>query len=128
MLRLDEVAALFQPIDIHSAGDIVLDPHRDDQDEADREREADEVMRVFGILGEHAEGFGADHRKQQDLAESDVQPRQAENHERHGRQPVRETFEGVEATHFLQRASRRDGNWAKRAAEAAEYRFASGSV
>src|SRR5271155_5154515 len=81
VLGLDEATALFHPVDVHLAGDVVLDPHHDDQDEADREREADEVMDVFGSLGEAAEGFVPDHRHEQDFPESNVQPCQAENYE-----------------------------------------------
>src|SRR4029453_11274141 len=81
--------------------DIVLDPHRHDQDEPDHKREADEVMRILGCLREAAKRLWADHWQEQDLAEGDVQTGQAENNEGSGRQPMRESLKSVEAVHLL---------------------------
>src|SRR3979411_2130967 len=97
MLRLDETAALLEPIDIDFSRDVVLEPYRDDQNEADEERKAGEIMNVFGGLREAAERVRANHRQEQKFSKGNVQPRQAENDEGHGRQPVREALECIEA-------------------------------
>src|ERR1700688_3891708 len=100
MLPLDEAAALLQRVDVPLARDIVLDPDRHDQDEADHEREADEIMCVFRGLREARERLRADHRQEQHLAESDVEAGEAKNYERHGRKPMREPLESGEAVHL----------------------------
>src|SRR5712691_3188257 len=103
MLRLDETAALLEPIDIDFSRDVVLEPRRDDEHEADDKREAYEIMNIFGGLREAAECVRANHRQEQNFSKSNVQPRQAEGDERHGRQPVRKSFEWTEAMHLFSR-------------------------
>src|SRR6266403_984955 len=101
VLRFDEAATLLDPIDVDLLRDVVLNPDRDNQYESDNERGADEIVRVLGDLRLAAERLGSDHWQQQDLAEYDVQAGQAEDHEGYGRQPMRETLEGVKAGHHL---------------------------
>src|SRR5438105_8366310 len=101
MLRFDETAALLEPIDILFSRDVILEPHRDDENEADDERKAREIMNVFGGLREAAERVWADHRQEQNFSKGYVQPRQAESDEGHGRKPMREAFECVEAMDLL---------------------------
>src|SRR5216683_5485579 len=101
MLRLDETAALLEPIDIHFSRDVVLEPYRDDEHEADDERRAREIMNVFGGLREAAERVRANYRQEQNFSKSNVQPRQPEGDEGHGHQPVRKSFEDAEAMHLF---------------------------
>src|SRR6266446_9266395 len=101
VLRFDEAATVLDPFDVDLLRDVVLNPDRDNQHESDDERDADEIVGVFGELRLAAERLGPDHWQQQDLAERDVQAGQAEDHEGYRRQPMRETLEGVEASHFL---------------------------
>src|SRR5712691_11791618 len=62
VLRLDEAAALFEPLDVGLVGDVVLDEDHDGQEEAEHEWEAHEVVRVFGGLRDRAEGIRSDQR------------------------------------------------------------------
>src|SRR2546423_12856153 len=101
MLRLDETAALLEPIDIDFSRDVVLEPLRDDENEADDERKAGEIMNVFGGLRDAAEGVRAEHRQEQNFSKGDVQPGQAEDDEGHGRPPVRGGLESAEALDFF---------------------------
>src|SRR6476620_7451721 len=101
VLRFDEAATLLDPFDVDLLRDVVLNPDRDNQHEADDERGADEIVGVLGDLRLAAERLGPDHWQQQDLAERDVQAGQAEDDERYGRQPMRKTLERAEASHLL---------------------------
>src|ERR1700758_533463 len=103
MLRFDETAALPEPIDVHFSRDVVLEPHRNDEDEADDERKAREIMHVFGGLREAAERVLADHWQEKNFSKGYVKPRQAENNEGHSGQPVREAFECVEPLNLRSR-------------------------
>src|SRR3982074_3899296 len=89
MLRFDEAATLFDPIDVDLSRDVVLYPKRYNKPQAYNERGADVVVHILGSLRQATERLGSDHRQQHNFPEGDVQPGQAENHEGHGRQPRR---------------------------------------
>ena len=100
VLRGDEAPALPQPNDVHLARDIVSHPHGADEYKPSNEREAHEVMNVFGRFGKGAESVGSDERQQHDFSEGDIQAGQGEQDERYCRQPMRKALERVEAPHL----------------------------
>ena len=110
MLRRDEAAALLEPLDVDLIRDIVLDPNDRDQNEAEHEREAHEIVGVFGGLRERAKGVRSDQRQQQLLPEGDVEPGQAQNDERHRRQPMHEPLERAEAQDLASGSPFRDAD------------------
>src|ERR1700722_2686299 len=101
MLRFDEAAALFQPVDVDFFGDIVLEPKRHDQKQTDHKRKTDKVMGILAALRQGTERFVPNERQQKQLSKRDVQARQGEHDERHRREPMREALEGAEALHLL---------------------------
>src|SRR5260370_35188943 len=100
MLRLDEAAALPDPIDVDLLRDVVLDPERDNKHEADNERGADVIVHILDGLGQASKRLGSHGRWRHDFPERDVQPGQAEYHEGRSGQPMREALEGVKAQHL----------------------------
>ena len=101
---------LAEPFDVELFRDVVLMTDADDQHDAEHEREAGEIVGVFGGFRPRAEGVGADQRTEQQLSEGDIDPGQAENQERGGGEPVDEALEPVEARHPAPRAARRDAD------------------
>ena len=63
VLRFDESAALPEPFDVGSVGDIVLYEDRDDQQETDHERKAREIVHIFRRFRDEAERVVADQRQ-----------------------------------------------------------------
>ena len=65
MIIPDDAAPAFEPLDVDPVRNVAGDPHEEDQDDAEREREAEIVVRVFRPCGPGGEGLGAHQRKQQ---------------------------------------------------------------
>jgi hypothetical protein len=68
MLGSNEAAALLEPFQIDRLRNVVLEPERGDQCDANYEWEAHEVVRIFGRFRKCAERILADQRHQQFLA------------------------------------------------------------
>src|ERR1700737_4446463 len=108
MLRFDEAATLPDPIDVDLLRDVVLYPERDNKHEADNERGADVIVHILGRLRQATKRLRSDHRQQDALPKGDSPLGRAEDHEAHGRQPVREALKGVKALHLPPGAPRRN--------------------
>src|ERR1700738_5540862 len=97
MLRLNETAALLDPVDVDLLRKIVPEEDHDDQDETHHEGGAGEIVYVLRRLRDARERIRADHRQQPHLAEGDIQAGQAKHDERLRRQPMPKSFNGLEA-------------------------------
>ena len=97
MVVADDPAAALDPFDIDLVRDVAGDPHQEDAEHADGEREAQIVVRVLRPLRPGGERALADQRHQQRLAEGDVQPGHRQDDEAGRRHPVDEALERVEA-------------------------------
>ena len=84
-------------------GNIPRDPHQEHQHHAEREREAQVVVRVLGPLRPAREHLRPEQRRQQLPAERDVETRQGKHDEAARRHPMHEALERIEAH---QRAAR----------------------
>ena len=73
MIVTYDTATALEPIDIHLVRDVASDPHQEDQHDADGEREAQIVMRIFCPLRPFGKRLVADQRQEQWTAECDVQ-------------------------------------------------------
>jgi hypothetical protein len=93
----DDSAPAFEPLDVDPVRNVAGDPHEEDQDDAEREREAEVVVRVFGPLRPGSECLGTHEWKQQRPAEGDVETGNRKNDETCRRHPVHEALDGVEA-------------------------------
>src|SRR6266404_4550712 len=100
VFRFDETAALLEPFNIDLPGDIVLEPHPHDQENSEHERKGREVVCVFGDLREGAERVGSDQGSQEQLSESDVETRDAEDDEGRRGQPMNEPLKATETRHL----------------------------
>ena len=85
---------------------------RNISDDAEGEREAEIVVRVFERLRPGRERARAHQRQQQRFAEGDVQPRDREDDEAGCRHPVHEAFDRVEAHDGAARAAPFDADHA----------------
>ena len=65
MVVADDAAAALEPFDVDAIGDIPGEPHEKDQDDAEREREAEEIVRVFRGQRPSRECARSDQRQQQ---------------------------------------------------------------
>ena len=113
----DDAAAFLEPLHVHPVRDVPADPHQEDHEHTEREREAQVVVRVLRPLRPVGEGFGADERQQQRLAEGDIEAGQREDDEAGRRHPVHQAFERGKAH---QRASGSAGFDANHAADQIE--------
>ena len=73
MLGFDEASALLEPLQIDRLWNVVLEPKRGDQGDADNEWEAHKVVRIFRHFRECAKRILANQRHQQFLAKCHVQ-------------------------------------------------------
>ena len=103
MIVADDAAAFLDPPDVGPGRNIPRDPHQEHQHDAQREGEAQIVVRVLGPLRPGREHLRPEPWRQQFPAEGNVEARQGEHDEAARRHPVHETLEGVEAH---QRAAR----------------------
>ena len=81
MLVADDAAAFLQPFDVDAVRDVPGDPHQEDQHHAEREREAQVVVRVLRPLRPGGERLRPDQRQQQRPAEGDVEAGKREDDE-----------------------------------------------
>src|SRR5882724_1830183 len=68
-----DATALLEPLQIDLAGNVILDPDQEHDDEAEHERERQIVMGVFGVGRHGRESFRTEQRQNQDTTEADVQ-------------------------------------------------------
>ena len=118
MIVADDAAAALDPFDVGFVRNIAADPHQEHQDDAEGEREAEIVMRVFQRLRPGREGARAHQRQQQRFAERDVESRDREDDEAGRRHPVHEAFGRVEAHDGAARAAPFDADHAAEQVEA----------
>ena len=122
MVVPDHAAAALQPLEIDALRDVAADPHQEDQHDAEGEREAQIIVRVFRPFRPGGEGLRAHQRQQQRPAEGDVEPGQREDDEAGRRHPMHEPFERIEAHDRAPRASALDADHAARQIEDDEHR------
>ena len=88
MLVPDDTAALPEPFDINPGRHIPADPHQEDHEYTEREREAEIIVRVLRPLGPGGEGIRPDEGQQQRLPERDVEAGKGEEDEAGCRHPM----------------------------------------
>src|SRR5882724_13688462 len=105
-----DAAALLEPFQIELAGNVILDPDQEHDDQAEHERERQVVMRELCVVRHRREAIGAKQRQNENTAEADVQARQRQNDEATGRQPMGEAFEARETKDRLARKTLMNAN------------------
>jgi hypothetical protein len=95
------ITALLDPVEVDPFQKIVLEEHHRDEDEARYECEARKVVHILCGLRNLREGVGSNQRQQHNFAERDVKTSQPENHEGYRREPMRKSFNSLEAKDFL---------------------------
>src|SRR5215472_14664741 len=73
MVVADDAATALQPPDVDPVRDIPCDPHQENREYPEREREAQIIVRVFCPLRPGVEGVRAHQREQQGFTEGDVE-------------------------------------------------------
>ncbi len=102
----DDATTFLHPLHVDLVGNVACDPHEEDQHHAQREGEAQEVVRILRPLRPGRKGVGTKQRDQQRPAEGDVEASQREHDEAARGHPVHQPLEGVET---LQHPSRAPG-------------------
>ena len=108
----DDTAALPEPFDINPGRHIPADPHQEDHEYTEREREAEIIVRVLGPLGPGGEGIRPDEGQQQRLAERDVEAGKREEDEAGCRHPMQQALERGKPHQYPSRSSRFDADHA----------------
>ncbi len=103
MVVADNAAAALEPFDVDFVRNIAADPHQEDENDAEGEREAQIVMPESRQLRPGGEGFRPDQRQQQRPPERDVEPRDRQDDEAGRGHPMHEALERVEAHDFAPR-------------------------